>query len=90
MPWLKFQFPFQRSVNPLQTNDIFHKTSYNTIKSGWPFVSIKGSEDIVSQKIVFPLANSADPDKMPHYVAFHLGLHCLPKYPCRGFWSTKG
>ena len=26
------------------------------------------------------LANSADPDEMPHYVAFHLGLHCLPKY----------
>ena len=19
-------------------------------------------------------------DEMPHYVAFHLGLHCLPKY----------
>ena len=26
-------------------------------------------------KIVFILANSADPDKMSHYVAFHLGLH---------------
>ena len=23
-----------------------------------------------------------DPDEMPHY---HLGLHCLPKYPSRGF-----
>ena len=21
---------------------------------------------------------------MPQYVAFHLGLHCLPKYPFRG------
>ena len=28
----------------------------------------------------FSLANSADPDEMPPYVAFHLGLHCLPKY----------
>ena len=24
------------------------------------------------------LANSADPDQMPHYVASDLGLHCLP------------
>ena len=23
------------------------------------------------------LVNSVDPDKMLHYVAFHLGLHCL-------------
>ena len=25
------------------------------------------------------LANSGDPDEMQHYVAFHLGLHCLLK-----------
>ena len=25
----------------------------------------------------FVLANSADPDEMPPYAAFHLGLHCL-------------
>ena len=24
------------------------------------------------------LANSVDPDEMPHNVASHLGLHCLP------------
>ena len=23
------------------------------------------------------LANSKDPDEMPHYAAFHQGLHCL-------------
>ena len=23
---------------------------------------------------------------MPHYAAFHLGLHCLSKYLFRGFW----
>ena len=22
---------------------------------------------------------------MQHYAAFHLGLHCLPKYPFKGF-----
>ena len=27
---------------------------------------------------------------MQHYAAFHLGLHCLPKYPFRGFQYTKG
>ena len=28
-------------------------------------------------------ANSADPDEMQQYAAFHLGLHCLPKYPIK-------
>ena len=28
--------------------------------------------------------NSADPDEMQHYAAFHLELHCLPMYPFRG------
>ena len=27
------------------------------------------------------LGYSADHDEMPHYAAFHLGPHCLPKYP---------
>ena len=31
------------------------------------------------------LANSGDPDQMPHYVASDLGLHCLPMYPFLGF-----
>ena len=34
----------------------------------------------LSLKIVFILVNSADPDEMPPYAAFHLGLYCL--------WST--
>ena len=34
-------------------------------------------------KIEFVLANSI-------YAAFHLGLHCLPKYLFRGFQYTKG
>ena len=45
-------------------------------------------------KIDFVLPNSADPDEMPHYAAFHLGLHCLPEYPgyrgLMGFNSTRG
>ena len=35
----------------------------------------------MSLKIVFTSANSAGPDEMPPWVAFHLGLHCLPKIP---------
>ena len=34
----------------------------------------------LSLKIDFVLANSADPDEMPHHAAFHLELHCLHMY----------
>ena len=37
-------------------------------------------------KIDFVLANSADPDEMPHYSKIHLVLHCLPKYT---FWRER-
>ena len=43
----------------------------------------------LSALINFVLANSVDPDEMPHYAAFHLGLHCLSKYPIRGFGSSE-
>ena len=43
-----------------------------------------------SLKIVFILVDSAGPDEMPQYGAFHLGLHCLPKYPIKGFPVYKG
>ena len=33
----------------------------------------------LSLKIFLVLANSADPDEMPHHAAFHLGFHCLSK-----------
>ena len=33
----------------------------------------------LSLMIVFISANNADPDEMPPYAAFHLGLHYLPK-----------
>ena len=39
----------------------------------------------MSLKVVLILVNSADPDEMQHQAAFHLGLHCLPKYVFRGF-----
>ena len=42
-------------------------------------VKISKNDAFLSLKIVFILANSADPDEMPHKAAFHLGLHCLLK-----------
>ena len=57
----------------------------NKVKSGWSIVYIEGSKVIISIKCIsfsedqFILANSADHDEMPHNVAFHLGLHGLPK-----------
>ena len=40
-------------------------------------------------KIFFTFTNSVDPDKMQHYAAIHLGLHCLQKYSFKGFPNTK-
>ena len=37
----------------------------------------------LSLKIDFVLTNIGDPDETPPNGAFHLGLHCLPKYPFR-------
>ena len=55
----------------------------------------KGSQveitNYVRQSLMFVLifTNSADPDEMQHYAAFHLGLQCLPEYQFRGFQYTK-
>ena len=40
-------------------------------------------------KIVLTSAKSVYPDEMSCYAAFHLGLHCLPKYPFKGFQHTR-
>ena len=36
------------------------------------------------------LVKCADHDEMQHYAAFHLDLHCLPKYLFRGFQYANG
>ena len=41
-------------------------------------------------KVVLIITNSADPYEMQHYAAFHLVLHCLSKYPFKGFPVYKG
>ena len=64
----------------------------DTMNLGWPSEHIKGSEAINSKmrctsvpEAFFILANNTNPDEMPRSVAFHLGLHCLSKYPFRSF-----
>ena len=44
----------------------------------------------LSLEVVLTLAIRADPDEMQHCAASHQGLHCLPKYPLRGFPVYKG
>ena len=34
----------------------------------------------LSLNVLVILANSAEPDDMQHYAAFHLGIHSLPNY----------
>ena len=40
-------------------------------------------------KVVLVLSNSADPNEMQHYAAFHLGLHSLPNNTFKGFTVYK-
>ena len=44
----------------------------------------------MSKILLFVLANSVDPDQMPHSVASDLGLHCLPKPICPSIWGYIG
>ena len=83
-------------LNPFQTNGIFYKATYTKVRNvhciylwvtGYSFQKYIV---FLSLKISFVLANSADPDEMPQCAAFHLGLHCLPKYPFKGFQFSKG
>ena len=56
---------------------------FATINLEWSIVFIKGLQVIIFIKNGFVLKNSGDLDEMPHNAAFHLGLHCLPKYAFR-------
>ena len=44
----------------------------------------------LSLMIIFIVADSADPDEMPPYAAFHLGLDCLLKYLFTRIQNEKG
>ena len=57
----------------------------DTITLEWSIVYIKGSQVIFISIFEnrFASANSVDPDEVPRFTAFHLGLHCLSKYAIR-------
>ena len=81
--------------NPLYANGFFLLVWYNkhwTVHCTYLGVSGYSLKKIVffCLKIFFTFTNSADPDEMQHYAAFHLGLHCLQNYLFRGFLNTKG
>ena len=60
----------------------------DTIRMGWSINYFKGLQVRIFKSIpvdFFILANSKDPDEMPHLVAFHLGLYCFPNYALIGF-----
>ena len=44
----------------------------------------------LSLEIVISSAKSADPDEMPHYSGYHLGLHCLSKNLFTSIQNEKG
>ena len=55
---------------------------------------VKGCQDMMQlchEELFFLFTNSADPDEMPHYVAFHLGPRCFAKKvnPCYAGRSNK-
>ena len=65
--------------------------NFDTVKSGWSIVYIEGLQVIIfTLKIDFVLANSAEPDEMPPYMAFHLSLRHSIHLFISGFWSSKG
>ena len=69
--------------------------SFDMMNLEWSIVHIEGTQVIIFKenciflKMVFVLATSVDPDEMPHYGAFHLGLHCLPNYAFRSHLYIK-
>ena len=76
-----------------------HPIRIDTISMALSILYCKGLPVKISRKLcvsipeycfyLFILANSADPDEMPPYAAFHLGLHCLPKYLFTGIRNEK-
>ena len=69
-------------INPLYTNG---KAINSGIINSFvrPIIYIKGYQAIIKtilyflSKDIFFYLNSADPDEIPHYLTFHLGLNCL-------------
>ena len=65
---------------------MYHDKLFNSLYTGRPFHRYMLDESISHFRVVgsilsrwkILLANTADPDHTPQYVAYDLGLHCLP------------
>ena len=67
-------------------------TKLHTIKSGWSIVYFEGLQVIISLKIDFILANSADPNENSNAASCSLlsGSSLFAKVPVKGFPVYKG
>ena len=61
-------------MGPKESN----KTKQTTPRGGGTRNNFKINGISLSKDRFFFLANNVDHDEMPHYVAFQLGIHCLP------------
>ena len=85
----KLQYVLKRykTIKPFKISRIFHLATYNKVRMVhyiyWRVTGYNFPQNFIFllPNIYFVLPNSGDLDKMPHYAAFHLGLHCLTKYP---------
>ena len=66
---------------PIQVNTMRMRLSVIYLKGSQVKLSKIINYELQSLKILFILANSEDSDEMPRIAAFHLGPHCLQKYP---------
>ena len=57
-----------------------------SISMGWPILHFKGSQAEFSKLWCISIPEGC----LNINAAFHLGFHCLPRYPLRGFQYTKG
>ena len=81
----------QVNLHVFQTYVIFYKATYNKIRMVQVISIYFGAATGYNFKRIwyFFSEDRFCLDEMLLYVAFHLGLLCLPKYQFRGFKSTK-
>ena len=80
-------FIFQGGPDPLPPPPLWIRTWVHCIIMEVTGYNFQNNTVFLSLNDDFVLANNVDPGEMPHYtafnlqyVAFHLSLHCLPKY----------
>ena len=87
---------FKRNILNFYGQLVFH-IKLNAFKNRSSIVYVEEPQDIPSKNIIFlfvkidfVIVNSADPNEMPHYAAFYLALHRLPKAHVLRFMVFRG